>query len=376
MTTNTAIIGIGQTNVSEKWDTSLRHLAWYAMEAALDDAHISTVDAIYVGNMLAGRASNQRHLGSLISDFAGMRGVEAMVVESAEASGAAAVRQAVLAVASGQIRTALVVGVEKCSDMTGADFDEAIATALDAEYEQVHGMTPVAAAALLMRRYQHQYGIDSAEFAQFSVKSHENGSRNPLAMFRNRLRKEGFMAAPFVADPVNLFDMAPMGDGSAAIIIAGSDDSADRVAHPIEILSSTLATDTLALHHRRDPLWLKAVAASTEKALKMAGVTLDEIDLFELHDAYTILATLSLEAVGLAERGQGYKGTDRPMSTFGGLKARGNPLGATGVYQIVEVARQLRGQAGENQIANARIGMAQNLGGMAATAVTHILGSR
>lgn len=376
-----SIIGIGQTDVREHWDTSIRHLAWYAIEAALDDAQVSKVDALYVGNMLAGQLSNQNHLGALIADFAGMRGIEAMTVEAGDASGGAALRQAVLAVKSGLVDTALVVGVEKMTDKTGTAVTAALSTILDADYEAAQGATPAAIAALLMRRYMHEYSVELADFAGFSVNAHANGADNPLAMFQNRLKAERFSAAPPVATPVSLFDEAPMGDGAAAIILARHQQAMDMVPKPVRIAGSALATDTLALHDRRDPLWLKAAAESAQKALAQAGVTLDEIDLFELHDSYTILAALALEAVGFAPRGQGWRlakdgeiGRNGriPISTFGGLKARGNPGGATGVYQAVEVARQLRGEAGNCQILSARVGMAQNLAGSGGTAVTHV----
>lgn len=374
--TNTAIIGIGQTNVTEAWGTSLRHLAWYAMEAALDDARLSQggIDAIYVGNMLAGRGSNQRHLGALVADFSGMQGTEAIVVESADASGAAAFRQGVIAVASGQIKTALVVGVEKPSDITGSDFEEAIATTLDVEYEQVHGLTPSSQAALLMRRYMHEHGVELEAFAKFSENAHANGAKNPGAMFRNILKPGRFATAPVVAAPVSLFDAAPAGDGAACAIITTKERSMEMSGEPIVVAGSAVATDTLALHDRRETLKLAAVEESTKRAMKMAGVTHDDIDIFELHDAYTILAAMSLEAAGFASAGNGWawNGTP-PISTFGGLKARGNPLGATGMYQIVEAARQLRGEAGDCQIEGAKTVMAQNLGGLGGTAVTHIL---
>ncbi len=373
--THTAIIGIGQTNVSEAWDTSLRHLAWYAIEAALDDAKLSQreIDAVYVGNMLAGRGSNQRHLGALIADFSGMRGTEAIVVESAEASGAAALRQAIFAVSSGQIDTALVVGVEKASDTTGNDFEAALATSLDVEYEQAHGLTTAAQAALLMQRYMHEYGVELGAFAKFSENAHANGAKNPLAMYRNVLKPGRFEIAPTVAPPVSLFDAAPAGDGGACVIVTRTDRAMEMAAEPILIRASATATDTLALHDRRDMLWLQAAALSSQAAFAQAGLAHADIDLFELHDGYTILAAMSLEAAGFAERGAGttWDGT-MPLSSFGGLKARGNPLGATGVYQAVEAARQLRGQAADCQIENVRTVMTQNLGGLAATAITHV----
>jgi acetyl-CoA C-acetyltransferase len=382
--TNVSIIGIGQTDVREHWDTSIRHLAWYAIEAAMDDAHHHQVDAIYVGNMLAGQLSNQNHLGALIADFAGLRGVEALTVEAADASGGAALRQAILAVQSGLIETALVVGVEKITDESGATIPAALATALDGDYEVIHGQTLAGAAALLMRRYMHEYGLSLADFAGFSVNAHANAAGNPRAMYRNRLKPEAFAAAPMTAEPVSLFDEAPAGDGAAAVIITAADRAADMVARPVRVLASALATDSLALHDRRDPLWLGAAERSARLAFAQAGLSPADMDVVELHDSFTVMAALALEACGFAERGRGWElARDGeigrhgrvPISTFGGLKARGNPIGATGLYQITELALQLRGAAGDCQVSGARVGLAQNLGGMAATAVTHILRS-
>jgi acetyl-CoA C-acetyltransferase len=201
-------------------------------------------------------------------------------------------------------------------------------------------------------------------------------------MFRNRLKPEAFAAAAVIADPVSLFDMAPLADGAAAVILTNSERAMDMVPRPIRVAGSALATDTVALHDRRNVLKLEAAARSAQRALAQAGLTIDDLDLFELHDSYTVMAALSLEACGFAGSGEGWKlaadgAISRsgriPISTFGGLKARGNPAGATGVYQIVEVARQLRGDAGDCQIPGARIGMAQNLGSSGATAVSHVL---
>ena len=377
-----SIIGLGQTEVKEMWDTSIRHLAWYAIEAALDDAHISKVDALFVGNMAAGQLSNQMHLGALVADFAGMRGIEAVTVEAADASGGAALRQAVLAVKSGLVETALVVGVEKMTDQVGSSVTAVLASSLDADYEAIHGLTVAGMGALLMHRYMHEYGLDVSDFANFSVNAHANGADNPLAMYRNRLKAERFAGAPQVATPVSLFDAAPSGDGAAAVIITSHERAQDMVPQPVRIAGSALATDTLSLHDRKNMLHLRAAEQSAQRAMQAAGVSHDDIDLFELHDSFTVMAALSLEAAGFAAPGEGWQlARDEeigrngriPISTFGGLKARGNPGGATGMYQIVEVARQLRGQAGDNQIADAKIGMAQNLGGSGATAVTHIL---
>ena len=377
-----SIIGLGQTEVKEMWDTSIRHLAWYAIEAALDDAHISKVDALFVGNMAAGQLSNQMHLGALVADFAGLRGIEAVTVEAADASGGAALRQGILAVKSGLVETALVVGVEKMTDQVGHAVTAVLSSTLDADYEAIHGLTVAGMGALLMRRYMHEYGLTVDDFANFSVNAHANGAQNPLAMYRNQLKAERFGSAPQVATPVSLFDMAPGGDGAAAVIITSHERAMDMVPQPLRLAGSALATDTLALHDRKNILHLRAAEISAQRAMQAAGVTHDEIDLFELHDSFTVMAALSLEAAGFAAPGAGWQlAQDNeiarngriPISTFGGLKARGNPGGATGMYQVVEVARQLRGQAGDNQIPQAKIGMTQNLGGSGATAVTHIL---
>jgi acetyl-CoA C-acetyltransferase len=379
--TNTSIIGIGATDVGEHWDTSLRHLAWYAIEEALDNAATTDIDALFVGNMLAGTLSHQDHLGALIADFSGFRGIEAVTVEAADASGAAALRQAVLAVQSGLVRTALVVGVEKVTDQSGSAPVTALSTAMDADYEAIHGVTPAALAALMMRRYMFEYGLELADFAGFSVNAHANGSSNPKAMFRNQLKPERFASGPVIADPVSLFDAAPLGDGAAAVIVTNSERAKDMVPKPVRIIGSALATDRIGLHDRRNVLWLEAAEKSAEMAMGAAGVTPGDVDLFELHDSFTIMAALSLEACGFAGAGQGWQlardgqiGRDGqiPISTFGGLKARGNPAGATGVFQAVEVTKQLRGEAGDCQVKSARIGLAQNLGGTGATAVTHV----
>jgi acetyl-CoA C-acetyltransferase len=253
---------------------------------------------------------------------------------------------------------------------------------MDADYEAAQGATPSALAALLMRRYMHEHGASLSDFAGFSLNAHANGALNPNAMYRNRLKPEGFAKAPVVAPPVNLFDAAPEGDGAAAVILTTTERAKDLVSRPVRIAASAVATDTVSIHDRADLLFLDAAHLSSQRAFEQADLGPKDIDLFELHDGYTILAALSLEACGFAERGEGYRlaNEDRiglqgtlPISTFGGLKARGHAGGATGIYQIAEVALQLRHQAGVNQVANARIGMAQNIGGLGGTAVTHIL---
>jgi acetyl-CoA C-acetyltransferase len=321
-------------------------------------------------------------LGALIADYAGLTGVEAFTVEAGDASGGAALRAGYLAVASGAVETALVLGVEKSTDTIGAAHVHARGVSLDADYEAVHGATLAGLAGLLMRRYMHEYGLDLSAFEGFSINAHSNGAKNENAMFRNLIKPGAFARAPMIADPVNLFDSAPDADGAAAVILTSHDRASDMVPHPVRISGSGAATDTLTLHDRADLLDLKAARLSAQRALAQAGLSTSDIDLFELHDGFTILSALTLEAVGFAARGEGWRLArdgaitltgSLPISTFGGLKSRGNPGGATGVYQAIEAALQLRGAAGANQVADARTALIQNLGGLASTAVTHVL---
>ena len=377
-----SIIGIGQTPVGEHWEIGLRHLAQEAVRAAATDAHIDHADALYVGNMAAGLIGGQMNMGALIADYVGLRGIEAITVEASSASGGAALRQAYLAVASGAVNFAIVVGVEKLTDVLGSESVSAQLTATDSDYEGAHGVTPLSAAAMLMRRYMYEYDAVLADFAHFSINAHANAATNPNAMYHNKVTVESFVKAPMIADPINLFDAAPAADGAAAIVLAATDWARTRNNGAVRIAASSISTDALAIGDRHDPLWLTAAELSANKAFQQAGLSPKDINLFELHDGSTILAALSLEANGFAERGHGVTFAARggitrdgqiPISTMGGLKGRGDPGGATGVYQIVEVVQQLRGEAGPNQIANAHIGMAQNLGATGATAVTHIL---
>ncbi len=378
----TAIIGIGMTPVSEYWDKSLRELAYESAAEALMDAGNPQIDAIYIANAYGSTFNKQSQLGSLIADYLGFSGIEAFSVEAADASGGVAIRTAHLAVASGAINTALVIGVEKATDIVAGNRTQARTISLDADYETPYGATLTAMAALLMRRYMYEYELDLAAFEGFSVNAHANGKRNPYAMYRNTLREGAFSKAPMVADPVSLFDGAPDGDGSAALVITNTEYAQDMVAQPVNIIASSATTDKFMLQEREDLLWLTAVEKSVNQALAQSDLTQNDIDILELHDAYTILSSLSLEASGFAQRGEGWKLANAddiglngklPVSTFGGLKSRGNPAGASGVYQAVEATMQLRNIANDNQVQNVNTAMIQSVGGLASTAVTHIL---
>ena len=378
-----AILGVGQTPVAEHWDKSLKVLAGEAVFAALNDAKADRADALYVGNMLSGGISRQENLGALIADWVGLRGTEAVKVEAACGSGAAALRAGSLAVAAGAAEVVVVVGVEKMTDRGGSEVTSALATAADADYEAAVGLSFVAINALLMRRYMHEFGWRHGDFAPFSINAHANAVHNPHARLREPVDEREYSAARMVAEPINLMDASPIGDGAAAVVLAPAEVVRRRNGRrTVTLAASASATDSVALHDRRDPLALAAARQSAERAYAQAGLGPSDIDLFELHDAFSIMAALSLEAAGFAERGQGPRlaldghiGPEGrvPIATLGGLKARGHPVGATGIYQIVEVFQQLTGQAGPAQVPGAKIGMAQNIGGSGATVLTHIL---
>jgi acetyl-CoA C-acetyltransferase len=378
-----AILGIGQTKIDEHWDLSLREIGGNAAFAAMQDAGVDKVDALFVGNMLSPMVSGQNQLGAFFSDWIGLWHQESVKVEAACASGAAALRAGLMAVAAGDIESALVVGVEKMTDKAGHDVTAALATAADADYEVEQGVSFVGINALVMRRYMHEYGWKHADFAPFSINAHANAMHNPFARLHQKITVDQFEKSAMVATPVNLLDASPIGDGAAAVVIVPAEKVASLSGKPrITIASSASATDSIAVHSRKDPLFLSAAYQSAKRAYELANVGPEDIEIFELHDAFSIMSALSLEACGFAERGQGVRlGLDNeicptgrvPICTRGGLKARGHPVGATGMYQVVEVAQQLRGECNGTQVDGAKIGMAQNIGGSGATVLTHIL---
>lgn len=377
------IIGVGMTAAGEHWEKSLRELALDAMIQARQEAGDLTPGALYVANILAPVLSRQSQLGALLADFAGLRGIEAVTLEAAGASGGIALRHAVMAIASGLVQSALVVGVEKFSERIRSEIEAALSTTGDADFESIHGVTETALAAMLMRRYQIDYAAPGDAFAGFSVNAHANGAGNPRAMFQRPIKTERYQHAAMISEPLNMFDAAPMADGAAALMVASGAVISPESSYPkVRIAASSAAVDTVALHDRNNPLHFAAVSDSTTEALYQAGLDLDQIDLFELHDRYTIYSALTLEAAGFAEPGEAWKLAQNghitrqgelPITTFGGSKARGDTGGANGVYQAAEAALQLQDRAGKNQVENASFAMIQALGGAGATAVTHIL---
>lgn len=378
-----SIVGVGQTTVAEHWDRSLREIAVEATRAAMADAGVETASALFVGNMLSGVLCGQENLATLVADFAGLRGIEAIKIETACASGAAAVRAGYLAVASGLHDVVVAVGVEKMTDIATDGVTAGLATAADADYEAAHGASFTALNALLMRLYMKQYGWKRQDFAPFTVNAHKNAHLNPNAMFREEVTTEEFMRSPMVSEPISILDSAPICDGAAAVVLVPTEMARSFTERPVRILGSAVATDTIAIATRKDPLWLEAAYESAHRAYRQAGLHPKEIDFFELHDAFTIMAALSLEAACFADRGRGVtcalegritRDGDIPIATLGGLKGRGHPVGASGAYQVVEAAVQLRGDAGAAQSRECHIGMTQSIGGSGSVVVTHILG--
>lgn len=377
------VAGVGMMPVGEHWDVSLRQLSLGAIERAQQDAGGLQPQALYVGNMYAPSLSSQTHLGVLIADFMGQRGIEAASFEAAGASGGVAFRQAYLAIRSGEVDCVLVVGVEKVTDRTGPLVDAAIAMSVDADFEAVQGITPAAQAALLMRRYLLESGAPEAALAPFPLQAHQNALTNQHAMYRRAITLTDYLQAAPVSPPVGQLDAAPIADGAAAMLLTRAALLPPTDERPtVTVAGSSVATAPVALHDQPDPLALPAAALSFQRALAQAGATPDDLDLFEPHDLFSIQAALSLEAAGLAPRGRAWQlagegafapGGSLPILTFGGSKARGDAGGATGVYQLAELTLQLWGQAGENQVSGARLGAAQCIGGAGATAVTHLL---
>jgi acetyl-CoA C-acetyltransferase len=380
--TDVVIAGIGQTPVGEHWELSLRNLSARAILAALKDAGGLKPQALYVGNFLGSVMSHQANLGALINENTALGGVESFTTEAAGASGAAALRMGYLAVASGYVDTAVVCGVEKLTDQLGAGPEAAMAQGMDYDFEAVPGMSTSAQAALLMRRYMHEYHMPADGLAGFAVLAHANGVDNPNAMYRKAITAETYRKAGMVSEPLNVYDAAPYADGAAAVVLTRP-ELARAGQHPlVRISGSAVVIDTLALHDRPDLLSFEAARISVERACRQAGILPTDADLFELSDDFSIFAALSLEAAGFARRGAGWclardgmlnRDGKLPVNTLGGQKARGSALGANGVYQAVEAALQLRGEAGAAQVKDARRALIQSLGGPASTAITHVL---
>lgn len=374
-----AIVGVGMTDFGELWEMSIRDLFVQAALGAMEDAGADTLDSIYVGNMSAGLFVGQEHLGPLMADHLGMRGVPATRVESACASGGMALRSAFFEVASGASDLVLASGVEKMND--GADVTAVLATASDQEEEVYYGVTFPGLYAMIARAHMEAHGTTEEDLSWVSVKAHRNGAMNPRAQFRREMSLEDVMRSSMVAAPLRLLHCSPVTDGAAAVLLCPMDRAREFTDRPVKILASGAATSSLALADRPDPASLDVVELAGQRAYEMAGIGPDEVDLAEVHDCFAIAEICCVEALGFMDRGRGGEGaregiTDLggriPVNVSGGLKAKGHPVGATGIAQAVSVVEQLRGEGGDLQVEGARIALAQNMGGSGASSTVHI----
>ncbi len=382
-----AVIGIGMTKFGELWDKSFRDLVAEAGVKAIMDAGIEgkDIDAMYIGGMSSGGFVEQEHVAPLAIEVAGLEDfhIPATRVEGACASGGLAMRQGYIAVASGIHDIVLVGGAEKMTDVVGTEATNVLASAADREWEAFFGMTFPGLYALMARYHMHKYGTTQEQLAGVAVKNHYNGSMNPNAQFNRKISIEDVLASPMVADPLHLLDCSPITDGAAAAILAPLDIAKKYTDKIVKILASTQASDTISLHNRKRFDALPAAIHAARQAYKMAGVEPKDIDVAEVHDCFTIAEIMAIEDLGFFEKGKGGKATEEgltaidgqiPINTSGGLKAKGHPVGATGIAQINEIVMQLRGEAGKRQVKDAEIGLTHNVGGSGGTAVVHILG--
>ncbi len=381
-----AIIGVGCTRFTELWETSFRDLFVEAGLSAIEDAGVEgeAIDALYIGNMSAGRFIEQEHLASLIADYAGLASINtpSTRVEAACASGGLALRQAVLAVASGHHNIVIAGGGEKMTDVGTGDATDVLSAAADREWEGIMGATFPGLYAMIARLHMHRYHTTSEQLAQVAVKNHYNATMNPRAQYQREITVENVLTSPIVADPLHLLDCSPITDGAAAVILAPGEIARKYTDTPVYIKATAQASSTISLHDRRDITTLDATVAAARRAFEMAGVTPDEIDIAEVHDCFTIAEILAIEDIGFFKKGEGGRATEEgltaiggkiPVNTSGGLKSCGHPVGATGIKQAVEVTEQLRGEAGKRQVDGAEIGLTQNVGGSGGTAIIHIL---
>ncbi len=374
-----AIVGVGMTRFGELWGQSLRDMFVEAATGALNDAGADHVDSIYVGNMSGGQFVGQEHLGPLMADHLGMTGVAAARVESACASGGVALRQAFIEVASGVSDLVLATGIEKMTD--GADVTNVLATASDQELEVYNGVTFPGLYAMIARAHMEAHGTTEEDLAWVAVKNHKHGALNDKAQFPREVTVEQVMASAMVSEPLRLLHCSPVSDGAAAVLVCPLDQAKKYTDRPVKIVASGLATGSMALADRKDPSFIDSVQLSAERAYKMAGVGPKQIQVAEVHDCFAISEICCIEALGFVERGKGGAAAREgftaiggcvPVNTSGGLKAKGHPVGATGIAQAIEIVMQLRGEGGPRQVEAARVGLTQNMGGSGASSVVHI----
>ena len=378
-----AIIGVGMTQFGELWEKSLRDLWVEAALNAMDDAGVDHVDSIYIGSMSGGLFTHQEHLAALLADYLGEVPAQSVRVESACASGGVSARMAFMDVASGMNDIVLATGVEKMMDVSGGDATFALATAADQEYEVYHGATFPGLYAMIARAHMEKYGTTLEQLAHVSVKNHRHGAKNPLAQYPFEVTLEGVMNSTMVADPLRILHCSPITDGAAAVLMCPL-ELAQKITKkaPVKIIASAHATDCMALHNRKDFTVINSTVTAAAKAYKMADKSPADIDVIEVHDCFSIAEICVIEDLGFVEKGQGGSAAESgltalggkiPVNTSGGLKSKGHPVGATGCAQLVELVKQLRGEAEDRQVNGAEVALAQNMGGSGGSSVIHIL---
>jgi len=376
-----AVIGVGMTKWGELWEKSLRTIFVETALLALDDAGVDKIDSMYVGSMSSGLFVGQEHIASLLADYLGQAPVPSARVETACASGGLALRLGFMEVASGMSDVVLVSGIEKMTDVNGYEATYALGTAADQEYEGYHGITFPGLYALIARAHMEKYGTTREQLALVAVKNHLNGSKNPLAQYPFKITVDSVLNSVMVADPLRILDCSPITDGAAAVILCPIEMARKMNKPVVKITGSGHATDSISLSSRKDITWLEATYQAGKRAYAMANKKPKDIDILEVHDCFTIAEICVIEALGIVEKGKGgdaaedeitYLEGKIPVNTSGGLKSKGHPVGATGVAQVIEIVKQLRGEAGKRQVKDPKVGMAQNMGGSGGSTLVHI----
>lgn len=370
------------TTITSGSGKSLTDLFVEASTQAIEDAGVDRVDAMYVGNMMSGFLQNQEHLGALMATALGNQGVPSYKVEGACASGGVVANAGVKAVLSGLEGVVLVGAVEKMSGYTTPEVTAGLMMAEDKARVGGTGITFVGLNAMIAREYMHRYKVPHEAIAAFPVLCHDNALDNPKAQFHKKISAEDVLKSPLVADPLRLFDCSGIGDGAAALVLTSLDNARKFTDAPVEIAASAIGTDRITLYQRPDTTTFEASRKASAEAYQRAGVKPEDVDVLEVHDAFSVLGIMAIEDLGFAPKGSGSslvkdgacaRDGRLPTNTFGGLKARGHPVGASGTYQLAELALQLSNRAGKCQVPNADVGLAQSVGGIGTTVPVHVL---
>jgi len=381
-----SVVGIGKTRYGVFKEKTFLDLSVEAAKRAMEDAGIGPeeLEALYLGNYGGSDFINQNHLAPYVGSALGLGAhVPCTHIENACASGGSAVREGILAINSGSARIVLVIGVEKMNTVPTPKVTEFLAKAGDWENEVKVGYTFPCAFAMMARRHMHQYGTTRKHLAAVAVKNHKNGLNNPTAHMHKSITIDQVLEDDrIVADPLRLYDCSLITDGASAVVLSEGAIARSLSDKPVDIVGCGQAADHFALYQKDDLTKFNATVVAADKAYSMAGLRPRDIDVAEVHDCFTIAEILAIEDLGFVPKGQGGPATSDGMTSYGGkfvvnpsggLKAKGHPVGATGVDQIAEIALQLRGDADDRQVENADFGLTHNLGGSGATCVVHIL---